>query len=632
MTQNPTRPIDPLLSPPTPPTTLQFVDISYRIKLTGSSADAGGKIKRMLGAAPPPIKEKTILDGITGTAEAGELLAVLGPSGSGKSTLLKILAGRMAGSHGGTLLANGRSAGHSLSRRVGYVPQDDVLYPHLTVRETLTYCAMLRLRRTAAAAGSWRERAAAQVEAVVAELGLAACAETVVGGVFVRGVSGGERKRVAIGHEMLVNPSVVVVDEPTSGLDATAAGRMVATLAGMARRGGRAVVASVHQPASRVYGMFDAVLLLAEGKCLYSGRGRDAVDYFAGVGFAPGPYVNPADFMLDLANGVTQIDIQDDETKASVKQSLISFYNSILAPRAKSSVNASIAATLASSVDRRCPTSGDRGDVIRSGAKEFTRVSWLCQFSTLLHRSLKERRHETFDSLRVIQVVAAAFLAGSMWYRSSIRDVDDRLGLLFFISIFWGVFASFGAVFTFPQERLIFLKERASGMYSLSSYFMARTVGELPMELVLPAVFVAVLYWMVGLRPETRAFTATMAVILGYVPVAQGLGLAVGAAIIDAKKASTVVTVTMLAFLLTGGFYVEKVPSCMAWVKYISFTFYCYRLLIGAQYREGEMMAYLGKTMEVVEQVSVLMSVVALAVMFVGYRVIAYAALKRIKV
>lgn len=246
----------------------------------------------------------------------------------------------------------------------------------------------------------------------------------------------------------------------------------------------------------------------------------------------------------------------------------------------------------------------------------------------LLRRSLKERRHETFNSLRVFQVIAAACLAGSMWWHSSIHNVQDRLGLLFFISIFWGVFASFNAVFTFPQERAIFAKERASGMYSLSSYFVARTVGDLPMELILPTLFVLVIYWMASLRPELGAFALTLAVILSYVLVAQGLGLTIGAAIMDAKHASTVVTIIMLAFLLTGGFYVQKVPIGIRWLKYTSFTFYCYRLLIGAQYRGMEMNSYIPAE----GQVGVMESVVALMIMFVGYRILAYAALPNHKI
>ncbi|RZR99829.1 hypothetical protein BHM03_00029453 [Ensete ventricosum] len=600
-----------------------FIDVSYRLKLDPMSASRGNGIRRILhsaGSSSAAPEERVILNGISGMVSPGEMLAILGPSGSGKSTLLSILAGRLQGKHTGTVLANGHRLTKSVLRRTGFVTQDDVLYPHLTVRETLVFCAMLRLPRTVAKADK-----VAAAEAVVAELGLSKCADTSVGGPFVRGISGGERKRVCIGHEMLVNPSLLLLDEPTSGLDSTAASRLVATLGGLARQG-RTVVTSVHQPASRVYQMFDSVLLLSEGSCLYFGKARDAMDYFGSVGFAPKFHVNPADFMLDLANGVTQTDYQGDAEKSAVKQSLISSYNRVLAPKVRGGMTAAV------------PRNATHTDVcVERGRKEQRSISWCSQFSILLQRSLKERRHESFNSLRVFQVMAAAVLSGSMWWHSSIHDVQDRLGLLFFITIFWGVFASFNAVFTFPQERAIFIKERSSGMYSLSSYFMARMAGDLPMELILPTVFTLILYWMAGLRTEAAAFLLTLAVLLGYVLVAQGLGLVLGAAIMDAKQASTIATVTMLAFLLTGGFYVLNIPSCLAWLKYISFTFYCYRLLIVIQYGGGQMDDLLASSRHRNtrdadgELVSTSVCIAALLAMFVGYRVLAYVALRRTK-
>ncbi|ONK58036.1 uncharacterized protein A4U43_C09F7280 [Asparagus officinalis] len=356
------------------------------------------------------------------------------------------------------------------------------------------------------------------------------------------------------------------------------------------------------------------------------------MDYFGEVGFVPRFHVNPADFMLDLANGYVQMEHSGDAEKSSLKQSLVSSYNRALAPKVKATVTAALSNAAAAPGD--AVTLGSQ----RSGnqdQKNHSRINWFSQFTILFHRSLKERRHETFNSLRVFQVIVTALLAGSIWWHSSIHNVQDRLGLLFFIAIFWGVFTSFNAVFTFPQERAIFLKERASGMYTLSSYFMARMAGDLPMELVLPTVFAFILYWMAGLRPEIAAFLLTLVVLLGYVLVTQGLGLMVGAVIMDAKQASMVVTITMLSFLLTAGFYVQHVPSCLTWLKYTSLTFYCYRLLIGVQYKGNEMDRYLGqKSAEegILSQVSIGESIIALITMFAGYRILAYIALRRLKV
>ncbi|KAK7279727.1 hypothetical protein RJT34_24784 [Clitoria ternatea] len=639
------RDLPPLLSS-SYPITLKFIDVGYRLKIEDKQRK-GGSIKRLFTAnesSPSDqrstvrvAQERTILKGVTGIAHPGEILAVLGPSGSGKSTLLNALAGRLHGQGlSGTILANSTKLTKPVLRRTGFVTQDDILYPHLTVRETLEFCAMLRLPRSLPRAAK-----VAAAESAMAELGLRKCEHTIIGNSFIRGVSGGERKRVSIAHEMLVDPSLLILDEPTSGLDSTAAHRLVVTLGSLAKKG-KTVVTSVHQPSSRVYQMFEKVLVLSEGQCLYFGKGSDAMRYFHSVGFAPSFPMNPADFLLDLANGVSHVDGQSERDRPNIKQSLVHSYNTVLGPQVKAACMDT--ATV--------PTKNTHQPLRNSFPKECRhrdRVSlfdWFYQFSILLQRSLKERKHESFNTLRVFQVIAAALLAGLMWWHSDYRNIQDRLGLLFFISIFWGVFPSFNSVFAFPQERALFMKERASGMYTLSSYFMARIVGDLPMELILPTVFLVITYWMGGLKPDLWAFLWTLLVVLGYVLVSQGLGLALGAAIMDAKQASTVAAVTMLAFVLTGGYYVHKVPSCMAWIKYVSTTFYCYRLLTRIQYGDGKKISYLlgcyhdgggdrasCKFIEedVVGQIDTVGCIGVLFFMFVFYRLLAYLALRRVK-
>ncbi|CAM0874680.1 unnamed protein product [Alopecurus aequalis] len=620
----PSSKMDCFLTSVCTPLNLQFIDVAYRVKVertaaAGAAKEQPGRISHS-GAggvgASVGVEERTILKGITGEARPGEVLAVLGPSGSGKSTLLSILGGRLAGRHSGTVLTGGRAPCRAVQRRTGFVAQDDVLHPHLTVRETLAFCAMLRLPTSAPNSAKL-----VAAEAVIAELGLGACADTIVGNAFIRGVSGGERKRVSIGHELLVNPSLLVLDEPTSGLDSTAASRLVATLSALARKG-RTVVLSVHQPSSRVYRSFDSVLLLAEGSCMYYGPGRDAMDYFASVGFAPGFHVNPADFMLDLANGFAQTEYSDSAAGGgSVKQSLVASYSRVLAPQVKAAICNDNHAHAAAGEQQQQPSKRLESC---SGC-----TTWTNQFTILLRRSLKERRHETFTSLRLFQIIAPALVAGSMWWRSTPLEVQDRMGLLFFVSIFWGVFASFNAVFAFPQERPVLARERASGMYSLSSYFMSRMAGDLPMELALPTAFTVIVYLMAGLNPAPAAFALTLVVILSYVLVAEGLGLAIGAVMMDAKRASTLATVIMLAYLLTGGFYVHNVPVFMIWAKYTSFTYYCYRLLIAVQY--GGHLARLLPPESTHGEASTGTCIMALVVMFFGYRLLAYVALRRVR-
>jgi ABC-type multidrug transport system ATPase subunit len=165
------------------------------------------------------------------------------------------------------------------------------------VWETLTYAAALRLPRTMS-----KEAREARVTAVITALGLNKCVGTIIGGFFRRGISGGERKRVSIGHELLINPSLLLLDEPTSGLDSTTALHLLVTLKQLAN-GGRAVATTIHQPSSRLYQQLDRLMLLAEGHAVYYGTSAAVVPWFATLGFAMPYGVNVADFLLDLAQG-----------------------------------------------------------------------------------------------------------------------------------------------------------------------------------------------------------------------------------------------------------------------------------------------------------------------------------------
>ena len=172
------------------------------------------------------------------------------------------------------------------------------------------------------------------------------------------------------------------------------------------------------------------------------------------------------------------------------------------------------------------------------------------------------------------------------------------------------------------------IKERSSGMYHLSSYYVARMVGDLPMELVLPTIFVTISYWMGGLKPSLVTFVLTLLIMLLNVLVSQGIGLALGAILMDVKQATTLASVTMLVFLLAGGYYIQQIPSFIAWLKYISFSHYCYKLLVGVQYSANEVWVRDFPAIKFLGLGNLWGDVAALTVMLIGYRVVAYLALR----
>ncbi|CAI7895567.1 unnamed protein product [Closterium sp. NIES-53] len=161
---------------------------------------------------------------------------------------------------------------------------------------------------------------------------------------------------------------------------------------------------------------------------------------------------------------------------------------------------------------------------------------WLLQFSVLWTRDLKERRHEVLSPFRFIQVIALGFICGTLWFgskRDTHTEIQDQVKLLFFTNIFWNFFPLFGVLFTFPQpmnssplcftafqplstasyrtppqERTILAKERASDTYSLSAYYISRQLSDLPMEWLLPTLFVLTTYFMASLKLTAGSFFA----------------------------------------------------------------------------------------------------------------------------
>lgn len=552
----------------------------------------------------------------------GEVLALMGPSGSGKTTLLNLLGGRLTQPGvGGSVTYNDQPFSKFLKSRIGFVTQDDVLFPHLTVRETLTYAAYLRLPKSLT-----KQQKEERALDVISELGLERCQDTMIGGSFVRGVSGGERKRVSIGNEILINPSLLFLDEPTSGLDSTTALRTIQILQDIAEAG-KTVLTTIHQPSSRLFHRFDKLILLGKGSLLYFGKASEAMDYFSSIGCSPLIAMNPAEFLLDLANGnasdVTvpseledKVQMGNSETEttngkphpAMIHEYLVEAYESRVAEKEKRKLMVPI------------PIDEEFKSKISSVKREWG-ASWWEQYRILFWRGLKERRHEYFSWLRITQVLATAVILGMLWWQSDSKTqngLQDQAGLLFFIAVFWGFFPVFTAIFTFPQERAMLIKERAADMYKLSAYFLARTTSDLPLDLVLPVLFLLVVYFMAGLRKDAGTFFMTVLAVLLCIVAAQGLGLAIGASLMDLKKATTLGSVTVMTFMLAGGFFVKKVPIFVSWIRYLSFNYHTYKLLLKIQYEDHT------RPSNVLKFDSGLTEVAALIAMVFGYRLLAY--------
>ncbi|CAG0892106.1 unnamed protein product [Darwinula stevensoni] len=237
---------------------------------------------------------KEILKGLDGRMKSGELTAVMGPSGSGKSSLMNILAGYRQKDVTGKVEVNGRERNlHMFRHQSCYIPQEDQVIPTLTVMESMLFAAGLKLPSSL----SFKDKYSSVVE-ILQHLGMQDCART-----RASFLSGGQRKRLCIALELLADPPILFLDEPTSGLDSSTCLQCV-TLLKMLAREGRTVICTVHHPSVKILEMFDHLILLADGRCLYNGTISSLVPYFRQFDLHCPPYHNPADFVVEVAAGL----------------------------------------------------------------------------------------------------------------------------------------------------------------------------------------------------------------------------------------------------------------------------------------------------------------------------------------
>ncbi|KAG6614192.1 ABC transporter G family member 15 [Phytophthora cinnamomi] len=266
------------------PCVLSWTDLSYTVK--------GKKTPEL------PWGTKTILDRVSGRCAPGELTAIMGPSGSGKTTLVDLLADRISsGDVSGVIEVNGTERNTKTFRAVtSYVAQEDTLLGSFTVVETMRMAAKLSLPNTVTS-----HEIEIRVENVMDAMGLETARDTLVGDIFRKGLSGGQKRRLSIAIELLSNPSILILDEPTSGLDSSAAHNVMKFIVKLCAEG-KTVVCTIHQPSSLVYEMFTNVVVLSAGQTVYCGPRSKMISYFASSGYDCPQYMNPAEYFISLVN------------------------------------------------------------------------------------------------------------------------------------------------------------------------------------------------------------------------------------------------------------------------------------------------------------------------------------------
>ncbi|KAJ3191562.1 ATP-binding cassette sub- G member 1 [Irineochytrium annulatum] len=462
-----------------------FRDLRYKVQVKVTKKDPDtGKTRRGI------VENREILNGISGRFRPGKFTAIMGASGAGKTSLLNVIAGEVHfGEVSGQILVNNKELfGNDIKSLSGFVFQDDVLLPSMTVREAITMSALLRLPPETPQA----ERNE-KVDEMINTLNLTKASNTIIGDSTIKGVSGGERKRCAMGMEMLTRPAVLFLDEPTSGLDTFTALAVIRTLKALAATG-RTVIATLHQPSSEIFRLFDDFILMADGRIMYSGPASESISYFGRSGYPCPRNSNPTDFFfMSILNTDPSIErLQGEEPGSSVRR-----VSGLLDTWDASPENSALATSLA------CPTR--TGGAATSTKKGQAGV--LTQFSYLYTRASKNAyRNPLVLRSKVIQTVAVSVMIGLLYLRTDnltgMSGVQNRIGVLFFLGMI-NVFTSSNANLTvFGKEKGVFLREHGAGYYNITPYFLGKFMAELPLYVVFPALQTLIVYYMVGLQQE----------------------------------------------------------------------------------------------------------------------------------
>ncbi|GMH14593.1 hypothetical protein Nepgr_016434 [Nepenthes gracilis] len=516
---------------------------------------------------------RTILEGVTGYAKPGELLAIMGPSGCGKSTLLNALVGRLSSNTRmtGEILVNGCKQALTYGTSA-YVIQDDTLMQTLTVRELVHYSAQLQLD-TSMSKIKKLERA----DTVIREMGLQDVINTRIGGWGTNGISGGQRRRVSICIEILTRPPLLFLDEPTSGLDSAASYHVMSCIAKLAQKDKSTVIVSIHQPSSEVFELFHNLCLLCYGKLVYFGPTLAAQEFFAQNGFPCPSLRNPSDHYLRIINDDFELDIeQGHESGTSIKEAI-----NILVESYKVS---DILHQLQNQVFAICQ---QEGEILKKNKRQ---TSFVTQSFVLTKRSFVNMYRDLgYYWLRFAIYIALCLCTGTIYYDigHSYGSIQARGSMLMFVESFL-TFMAIGGFPSFVEDMKIFQRERLNGHYGVEAYVIGNTFSSIPYLVVISLIPGAIAYYLVGLQRAFDHFVYFALLLFACMLLVESLMMIVASIVPDFLMGIITGAGIQGGMMLVGGFF--RLPDDLPkpfWrypMYYISFHKYAFQGLFKNEY------------------------------------------------
>ncbi|KAJ7246166.1 P-loop containing nucleoside triphosphate hydrolase protein [Mycena haematopus] len=532
-------------------------------------------------------KGKFLVDDVSVTVKAGELLAIMGPSGAGKSTLLDLMAFRKVALDGVVVSLNGEKLNaKSMQQMSTFVEQEDALLGVLTVRESVSYALRLHLPMLS------RREAAARVDRVLTALGLQSCSHQRIGTPISRGVSGGQKRRVTAACAMVTFPRILLLDEVTSGLDSTSAREVMSAIRTLAVAEGMIVIATIHQPALDTLAQFTSLLLLAEGQTCFSGRVDELEGFMERWGHPVGRFTTPSDHAMNFLNE----DFADGTGQA---RAFREFYLS---------TSISTNAALPDSV-KRIHTTGTASSFFASDTEQEHAITNEREpereleygkagpLGTLFWNTMVLSERTAFNysrnllayGVRAGMYAGMGFMLATIWIHLGTADskINDRLSVHFY-SVAFLAFMSVAGIPGFLEERAVYYRESKNGLYTTLPFVLSNTLVGMPFLFVCTLLFTLISYWAIGLHSGAPAFFRFLAFLYLAILVAESQMLVI-AALMPIFVAALAIGAFVNGFWMSvGGYFIKARSLPRFWFysfHYMDYQRYAFELLTNSDLR-----------------------------------------------
>eukprot|EP00437_Effrenium_voratum_P060204 CAMPEP_0181502012 /NCGR_PEP_ID=MMETSP1110-20121109/56117_1 /TAXON_ID=174948 /ORGANISM="Symbiodinium sp., Strain CCMP421" /LENGTH=1259 /DNA_ID=CAMNT_0023630541 /DNA_START=59 /DNA_END=3838 /DNA_ORIENTATION=- len=522
-------------------------EASKTVRVDWNDLDLVARIKK-----GKELEDKKILSKVSGFALPGELLAIMGPSGAGKTSLLNCLAVRTAPSSG-ALSFNSMELSKAVKRKVAYVHQQEMLLECYTPREHLLFQSKLRMPSSVGA-----EARKLRVEASIKMLGLEKCQHSLIGDVY-SGISKNEKRRVSFATEILTQPSVLYCDEPTTGLDSVMAEVIVKYMKAIALAGNNGqkvtVIASVHQPSSQVFRLFDRLHFLIDGRTAYFGQLSKLEEHFAKIGFQMPDHTMPADFVMKLC-----INPRDPEGAAKRRVEISDAWDKQW-PNEDARIHGAPIQVIPKAVSEM--------------PVEEKHTNWFVSLLYLTKREviMKVRAKAELRSA-LLRTVVLGLLFGLTFLQ--VEKTQTTLftlnGCLFFAMMFGVMNICMAASMGIPTRLPTLIREHRNGAYSVPAIYVSKVLADLPFDLLVAGIWGLLLYWMVDFRGDWEHFLYFFLVLYLMTNIATGVGYLGGYLAPVPALSMLVVLLNIMPQMLFGGLFMNlsAVPPGLVWLSTIS--------------------------------------------------------------